>query len=204
MRKSSSSAPVLSMRRVQAGPFHQGSSGAYVDKTARLCGAKPGGDPRAHLRDGGRDRGSVRVGDTYAAEQFKDEFIHVINESLALLSSFSTEDFFPGAAGRMVDRLTGLVSRREKIFGMLDGFFERVLDQYMDPARGNKPVTMHWAMSELIRHPAELKKVQDEIRGAVGDKERVQHDDMPKLKYLRMVVKETMRLHPPATLWCPG
>lgn len=59
-------------------------------------------------------------------------------------------------------------------------------------------VTMQWAMSELIRHPAELKKVQDEIRAAVGNKERVQHDDMPKLKYLRMVVKETLRLHPPS------
>jgi 4-hydroxyphenylacetaldehyde oxime monooxygenase len=60
-------------------------------------------------------------------------------------------------------------------------------------------------MSELIRHPAELKKVQDEIRTVVGttSKDRVQHDDMPKLKYLRMVVKETLRLHPPATLLVP-
>lgn len=64
-------------------------------------------------------------------------------------------------------------------------------------------VTMQLAMSELIRHPAEVKKVQDEIRAAVGNKERVQHDDMPKLKYLRMVVKETLRLHPPATLLVP-
>ncbi|KAL5217110.1 hypothetical protein ABZP36_017794 [Zizania latifolia] len=64
-------------------------------------------------------------------------------------------------------------------------------------------VTMHWAMAELTRKPRVLKKVQDEIRAVVGKKERVQHDDMRKLKYLRMVVKETLRLHPPGTLLVP-
>lgn len=62
---------------------------------------------------------------------------------------------------------------------------------------------MHWAMSELIRNPRVMKKAQDEIRAVVGEKERVQHHDMPKLKYLKMVVKETFRLHPPATLLVP-
>ncbi|KAL5217228.1 hypothetical protein ABZP36_017912 [Zizania latifolia] len=64
-------------------------------------------------------------------------------------------------------------------------------------------VTMHWAMAELTRNPRVLKKVQDEIRAVVGKKEQVQHDDMRKLKYLRMVVKETLRLHPPRTLLVP-
>ncbi|KAL5209300.1 hypothetical protein ABZP36_004923 [Zizania latifolia] len=64
-------------------------------------------------------------------------------------------------------------------------------------------VTMLWTMSELIRAPRVLTKVQDEIRAVVGDKERVQPEDMPKLTYLKMVVKETLRLHPPATLLLP-
>lgn len=58
-------------------------------------------------------------------------------------------------------------------------------------------------MSELIRHPRVLNKLQDEIRTVVGKKERVHHEDMPNLKYLRMVLKETLRLHPPATLLVP-
>ncbi|KAL5218086.1 hypothetical protein ABZP36_018770 [Zizania latifolia] len=62
---------------------------------------------------------------------------------------------------------------------------------------------MYGAMAELTRNPRVLKKVQDEIRAVVGKKERVQHDDMRKLKYLRMVVKETLRLHPPRTLLVP-
>jgi 4-hydroxyphenylacetaldehyde oxime monooxygenase len=66
-------------------------------------------------------------------------------------------------------------------------------------------VTMLWAMSELIRKPRVLKKAQDEVRAVVGSnkQERVQPDDVPKLEYVKMVVKETLHLHPPATLLLP-
>jgi 4-hydroxyphenylacetaldehyde oxime monooxygenase len=65
-------------------------------------------------------------------------------------------------------------------------------------------VTMVWAMAELIKKPHLLRKAQQEIRAAVGEnKERVQPDDMPKLEYLKKVVKETLRLHPAAPLLLP-
>ncbi|CAN6310384.1 unnamed protein product [Urochloa humidicola] len=244
---------LLSMRRVQAAQStREAQVDKLVDKLTRM-GPKPVAIHEHIFAAVDGIVGAFAWGDTYAAEQFKGEFIDVINESLALLSSFSAEDFFPGAGGRFVDRLTGLVSRRERIFAKIDGFFEHVIDQYLqDPVTRGKAdgdgkcrshlvqelidlwkehgdaknitkdhvkailmdtfvggnntssVTMQWAMSELIRHPAALKKVQDEIRAVVGsNKERVQHDDMPRLKYLRMVVKETLRLHPPATLLVP-
>lgn len=82
--------------------------------------------------------GTFAFGETYAAEQFKEQFVDVINETMDLLSSFSAEDFFPNTAGRLVDRLTGLVARREKIFKKLGGFFELVIEQYLDPTR-SKP-----------------------------------------------------------------
>lgn len=63
--------------------------------------------------------------------------------------------------------------------------------------------TMVWAMSELIRNPRVLKKVQDEIRAVVGRNKRVHPDDVSKLGYLRMVIKETLRLHPPTPLLLP-
>lgn len=64
-------------------------------------------------------------------------------------------------------------------------------------------VTILWAMAELIRKPHLMKRVQDEIRDVVGSNERVQPDDVHKMGYLKMVVKETLRLHPPATMLLP-
>jgi 4-hydroxyphenylacetaldehyde oxime monooxygenase len=64
-------------------------------------------------------------------------------------------------------------------------------------------VTITWAMSELIRSPRVLIKAQAEVRAVVGADERVRPEDVSILSYLRMVVKETLRLHPPATLLVP-
>ncbi|RLN41294.1 4-hydroxyphenylacetaldehyde oxime monooxygenase [Panicum miliaceum] len=113
--------------------------------------------------------GAFAFGETYAAEQFKGEFIEVINESLALLSSFSAEDFFPSAAGRMVDRLTGLASRRDKIFRKLDGLFELVLDQHMDPARAKPDGDDASCRSHLVQELIDLWREHGAAKGITRD-----------------------------------
>jgi cytochrome P450 len=64
-------------------------------------------------------------------------------------------------------------------------------------------ITMTWAMAELMRNPRAMKKVQSEIRNQIGRKSTISLDDMEQLQYLKMVFKETWRLHPPAPLLVP-
>lgn len=60
-----------------------------------------------------------------------------------------------------------------------------------------------YAMSELIRHPQGMKKLQHELKKVVGMNRPVEESDIESLEYLDMVVKETLRLHPPAPLLLP-
>lgn len=64
-------------------------------------------------------------------------------------------------------------------------------------------VTLVWAMSEVARNPRVMQKLQSEIRRCVGRKPKVERLDMAQMTYLKMVVKETLRLHPPAPLLIP-
>ncbi|WVZ62739.1 hypothetical protein U9M48_012449 [Paspalum notatum var. saurae] len=64
-------------------------------------------------------------------------------------------------------------------------------------------VTMIWIMSELMRNPRVMRKAQAEVRSLVGNKPRVDEEDVKNLSYLKMVVKENFRLHPPGTLLIP-
>ncbi|CAM8922591.1 unnamed protein product [Rhodiola kirilowii] len=63
--------------------------------------------------------------------------------------------------------------------------------------------TVEWAMTELLRNPDKMKNAQSEIRSQIGNERLVQESDITKLKYVQAVVKETLRLHPPAPFLVP-
>ncbi|KAK9019571.1 hypothetical protein V6N11_054089 [Hibiscus sabdariffa] len=60
--------------------------------------------------------------------------------------------------------------------------------------------TAEWMMAELLKHPHAMKKVQQEVRNVVGDKSKVDMEDISKMEYLKCVLKETFRLHPAGVL----
>lgn len=111
-----------------------------------------------------------------------------------------------GGCGGLIDVLIGLMKEHQEAGSLRFSrdVVKALLTNTFIGAVDTGAVTIVWAMAELIRKPAVLKKVQDEIRTAVGaDKGRVRRDDLPKLRYLKMVVMETLRLHPALPLLVP-
>lgn len=54
-----------------------------------------------------------------------------------------------------------------------------------------------WTMMELIRNSSIMRKVQQEVQETAKGKQKVKESELPKLTYLRSVIKEVLRLHPP-------
>lgn len=63
--------------------------------------------------------------------------------------------------------------------------------------------TVEWAMTELVKNPAIMKKAREEVRRIVGNKSKIEDSDVDQMNYMKCVIKETLRLHPAAPLLAP-
>ncbi|KAK9090284.1 hypothetical protein Sjap_023461 [Stephania japonica] len=64
-------------------------------------------------------------------------------------------------------------------------------------------IALDWGMTELIMNPRVMQKAQSEVRSIVGERRSVSEIDLPQLNYLKAVIKEIFRLHPPAPVLVP-
>jgi flavonoid 3'-monooxygenase len=63
--------------------------------------------------------------------------------------------------------------------------------------------TVEWTISELLRNPECMTKLQTELDFVVGTARVVTEADLPHLPYLQAVVKEVMRLYPQGAIFIP-
>ncbi|XP_022884980.1 cytochrome P450 71A1-like [Olea europaea var. sylvestris] len=63
--------------------------------------------------------------------------------------------------------------------------------------------TVEWAFHEIIKTPHIIEKATEELDRVIGRERWVEENDFPKLPYIEAIIKETLRLHPLATLLPP-
>eukprot|EP00262_Sarcandra_glabra_P009966 TRINITY_DN24799_c0_g1_i1.p1 TRINITY_DN24799_c0_g1~~TRINITY_DN24799_c0_g1_i1.p1 ORF type:complete len:516 (+),score=40.52 TRINITY_DN24799_c0_g1_i1:40-1548(+) len=61
--------------------------------------------------------------------------------------------------------------------------------------------TLDWTMAELMKNPKIMKKAQEEVRKVIGTKSMVEEEDTQHMSYMKLLIKETLRLHPPAPIY---
>ncbi|CAJ1952702.1 unnamed protein product [Sphenostylis stenocarpa] len=77
-----------------------------------------------------------------------------------------------------------------------------ILDMFVAGTETSSSI-LEWIMTELLRHPIVMQKLQGEVRNVVSGRTHVTEEDLSSMHYLKAVIKETFRLHPPAPLLLP-
>ncbi|CAN6372435.1 unnamed protein product [Urochloa humidicola] len=89
-------------------------------------------------------------------------------------------------------------------YGITRDSIKALLMDIFDAGTDTSSLVLEYAMVELMRNPNLMTKLQDEVRKKTPKgQEMVSEDNLPSMSYLRAVVKETLRLHPPAPLLLP-
>ncbi|XP_058788017.1 cytochrome P450 71D9-like [Vicia villosa] len=103
----------------------------------------------------------------------------------------------------LVDVLLKYEDGSNKDFSLTKNNIKAIIQDMFGAGGDTSSSTIEWAMAELIRDPRIMKKAQDEVREVFKMKGRVDENYINKLNYLKSVVKETLRLHPPVPLLLP-
>ncbi|WVZ79252.1 hypothetical protein U9M48_026854 [Paspalum notatum var. saurae] len=110
-------------------------------------------------------------------------------------------------AGNDEEDLLDVLLRIQKDGGLqipLDmGTIRAVIIDLFSAGSETTATTLQWAMAELMRHPAALGKAQTEVRRVLAGQDRVPEDALPEMRYLQLVIKETLRLHAAVPLLLP-
>lgn len=100
----------------------------------------------------------------------------------------------------IVDVLLRMQRNSELQFPITNHNIKAIIFDMFSAGTETTSTTIDWVMAELMRNPAVMEKAQAEIREAVKGKRSVEESDLEGLKYLKLVIKETLRLHPPIPL----
>ncbi|KAI9115429.1 hypothetical protein K1719_013748 [Acacia pycnantha] len=135
-----------------------------------------------------------------------DEFFNtVINEHRDFSSGYNNKHEADADEDDedLVDVLVQLQKDLSQPISITDYQMKGVLMDIFVAGTDTSSATLVWAMAELIKNPDSMKKAQEEVRKVAKGKQMVEEEELGSLRYLKSVVKETLRLHPPAPLLLP-
>ncbi|XP_050230390.1 cytochrome P450 71D445-like [Mercurialis annua] len=102
-----------------------------------------------------------------------------------------------------VDVLLNCQEKGDLNIPITDENIKAVLGDMFAAGTETSSTTVEWVMSELLKNPRVMEKVQQEVREVFGREGNVDEARIQELSYFKFVIKETLRLHPPLPLLVP-
>ncbi|KAG5536995.1 hypothetical protein RHGRI_024434 [Rhododendron griersonianum] len=169
----------------------------------------------------------VAMGRKYDGAGEGKKFTELLAGAVELLGVSNVGDYIPWLA--WINSISGFDAKVDKVAKGMDEFLEGVVEERRnlykrengDSGRGSRDseetqdfdmlgggtdttvTTLVWTITELLRHPKVMKKLQDEVREIARGKPNVTEDDLEKMHYLEAVVKEALRIHAPVPFLVP-
>ncbi|XP_062119646.1 cytochrome P450 89A2-like [Humulus lupulus] len=105
-----------------------------------------------------------------------------------------------------VDTLLGLELPEEK--RKLDiGEMVSLSSEFLNAGTDTTSTALQWIMANIVKHPQIQGKLYEEIKGVVGNDDgrrvEIEEEDLQKMPYLKAVILEGLRRHPPAHFVVP-
>ncbi|ESR50634.1 hypothetical protein CICLE_v10031268mg [Citrus x clementina] len=75
--------------------------------------------------------------------------------------------------------------------------------EFLNAGTDTTSTALQWIMANLVKHPHVQETVYTEIRGVVGENEEVKEEELQKMPYLKAVILEGLRRHPPGHFVLP-
>ncbi|KAK3118891.1 hypothetical protein QOZ80_9BG0710160 [Eleusine coracana subsp. coracana] len=131
------------------------------------------------------------------AERHRQEMFRLVDD---ILRHHEEKKMMAGDGERdqdMVDVLLRIQKDGSMRVSLTSGVIRAVLTDVFGAALDTSTSTLQLAMAELMVNPRVMEKTQLEVRRVLAGQDRVREAALRSMPYLKAVVKETLRLHPP-------
>ncbi|XP_037416960.1 premnaspirodiene oxygenase-like [Triticum dicoccoides] len=167
---------------------------AYLEELHEVLDVMSGLDPSdlfptEEALGGGSQRATQEV-----HERFRSIMDALIRYHTMAMES-EEADAGPDRRGDILTTL--LLLRRDGGMTLTDENIGSVLFEIFSVGLETTSTTIIWAMSELMKSPQKMTIAQLEIRRVLHHKNLTEANIDSQLPYLQMIIKETLRLHPP-------